>query len=85
MKAEEHRFFCINCGQETFSVWRGTNKLRKKNHRKKLWCIHCQKELNMVECRDIEDVLKFKEAFNNGEFKEEAEECLSYLGDTSIR
>ena len=48
-------------------------------HRKKLYCPHCKKEVNHIECKTQEDVDEFIENFNNGVYKNEAEESLSFV------
>ena len=45
---------------------------------KKMYCFHCKKEVNMIECKNEFEVQEFLENFNNGVYKEEAEESLSF-------
>ena len=39
----------------------------------------CKQEVNHVECKNFEEVEKFKEDFENGVFVDEAEESISYV------
>ena len=48
-------------------------------HRKKLYCPHCKLELNCIECKNDEDVYEFKENFEKGAYKDEAEDSLHYV------
>lgn len=44
-------FYCTKCGNKNFPIIRTTGKVRESGHLKKLFCIYCQKEVNMVEVR----------------------------------
>lgn len=46
-------FYCTCCGCKGIPVFRVVGKEREPGHLKKLFCIHCQKEVNMVEVRPI--------------------------------
>lgn len=76
---EEHQFYCINCGKRGIPLARTRAKSREKFHRKKLYCLNCGTEVNHVECRNKEEVDQFLEWFDEGVFKEEAEESLRCL------
>lgn len=75
-RLETHDFYCINCGRKGIPVARKVGKLHGGFHRKKLWCCTCKTEVNHVEIRNQEEAEIFMEAFNNGEYKLEAEESL---------
>lgn len=77
---ETHRFFCVKCGREGVPLPRSQAKQRGKMHRKKLYCIYCGQELNMVECYDERDVRRFKKNFERGLYEKEAEESFVYCG-----
>ena len=77
---EKHRFFCINCGKEGLPIYRSLARQRGKMHRKKMFCIHCKQEVNMVECYSDEDVRKFKRNYENGVYKDEAKQSIVYCG-----
>ena len=72
MSYEQSDFYCINCGQKGIPCLRPQARRRVRFHRKKLYCPHCGYTINHIECRTDEDVYDFKEAFDNGEFQEEA-------------
>nr|DAJ96756.1 MAG TPA: RNA-binding protein [Caudoviricetes sp.] len=83
-------FYCIKCGQKNFSIPRKDGKMHEKFHRKRLYCYHCKEEINCVECKNEEEVRIFKEQFERGGFKDEAEESLAYsrnarLGQKLVR
>lgn len=75
-KISAHDFYCINCGQKGIPIARKIGKLHGEFHRKKLWCCNCKTEINHIEVRNQEEAEIFMEAFNNGEYKEEAAESL---------
>ena len=56
-----------------------------KMHRKKLYCIHCKQEINHVECKTYEEVEEFRINFENGVYKDEAEESIRYIGTAGKR
>lgn len=69
-------FYCINCGNKVLELPRPQARQRKTAHRKKLYCPHCQKEINCVECKNDEDIFSFKSDFSSGLYKGEAEESV---------
>ena len=73
---EESTLYCINCGNKAMPIQRRRGRQKEKFHRKKLYCWHCKKTVNHVECKTLEDVDKFKEDFENGVYAEEAYESL---------
>ena len=75
----EHQFYCIKCGKRGIPLARKCGAQREKYHRKKLFCLNCQQEVNHVECRNQEEIDQFKIWFEEGMFKDEAEESISYL------
>jgi hypothetical protein len=75
-KYEMHDFYCLACGHKTLPVHRKQGKMHGAFHRKRLWCYHCKQEINCVEVRNDEEKEIFMEAFNNGEYQEEAAESL---------
>ena len=74
-----HRFFCMNCGEESIPLPRRHGKKHEKFHRKKLYCIHCREYCNHVECKNEIEVEKFKEDYKDGVYREEAEESLAHV------
>lgn len=62
-------FYCVQCGFK-MELPRKKSKKRETRHLKRLYCLHCKKEINFVECNNItytyKDYLKDKQ---NGIFK----------------
>lgn len=83
-KFNVHRFFCINCGNEGIPIVRARGFLHESGHRKKLYCPHCQMEINHVECKNDEEVYLFRLEFEEGAYKDEAEESLAYVRNTGL-
>lgn len=76
---EMHDFYCVNCGHKGLPCLRNNGRLHGEFHRKKLWCCHCKVEINHIEVRNQEEKEIFMEAFNSGEYQEEAAESLSVV------
>lgn len=81
---EEHTFWCICCGKSGIPIQRRVGFQHERFHRKRLYCPWCRAEVNMVECKTYADVLEFKENFENGVFKEEAEESMAHCKNTMV-
>ena len=79
-----HKFFCMNCGNEGIPIMRKEGHQHARMHRKKLYCIHCKTEVNHMECKTYADVMDFKENFENGVYKDEAEESISFVRSTRL-
>lgn len=79
---ESHDFYCIACGRKGIPLARKRGHQHESFHRKKLYCIYCQKEVNMVECKNEFEVEEFLENFANGVYEDEAKESLSHCGDS---
>ena len=79
MKFNEHDLYCIKCGHKGIPLSRKQGHQHGRFHRKKLFCIYCQQEVNHIECKNDEDVAEFKRNFENGVYKDEAEESVSYV------
>jgi hypothetical protein len=80
-----HDFYCIGCRNKGIPLARNTGFQHGKMHRKKLFCLHCKCEINHVECKTYADVEKFKEDFENGVYKNEAEESISFIRNSGLR
>ena len=78
-RVELHDFYCLKCGNKGIGVFRNMGFQRERFHRKRLYCPFCKEEVNHNECKTYEEVQIFKDAFERGEFKDEAEESVSYL------
>lgn len=72
-KMSEHSFCCLNCGRRGIPLGRPEARKREKFHRKKLYCPWCHRTVNHVEITDDFELYEFREAFEAGEFQEEAE------------
>lgn len=72
----EHSFWCIKCGNKGIPLARNQGHQHGQFHRKKLYCLHCKTEVNHIECKSMEDINTFKEAFEGGYFEREAEESV---------
>jgi hypothetical protein len=81
-KYVQHEFYCINCGERGIPLSRKVGQIHGKNHRKKLYCPNCRNTVNHIECRNFEEVNKFKENFVNGVYKDEAESSILMCRDT---
>ena len=53
-KTEIHYFFCCVCGNEGIPIIRRKGQLREKNHKKRLFCVKCQKRVNHTEYTEFE-------------------------------
>lgn len=78
-KYETHDFYCLRCGHAGVPVMRKLGKQHGEFHRKKLWCPYCKMELNHMEIRNQQEKEIFMERFNNGEYKEEANESICHV------
>lgn len=68
---DEHSFFCTKCGNKGIPLFRKQGHQHSRFHKKKLWCVHCKEEVNHIECKTFDEVLKFKEDFEKGVYKNE--------------
>ena len=84
-RVELHDFYCLKCGNKGIGVFRNVGFQRERFHRKRLYCPFCKEEVNHIECKTYEEVQIFKDAFERGEFKDEAEESVSYLRSERMR
>jgi hypothetical protein len=71
-----HDFYCMNCGQRTWTLPRKTSKLHGEFHRKKLYCRFCQTEVNHIEIRNDAEAYEFKELWLEGYFTQETAESI---------
>ena len=85
MKFNEHDFYCIKCGHKGIPLSRKQGHQHGRFHRKKLFCIYGQQEVNHIACKNDEDVAEFKRNFENGVYKDEAEESVSYVRTGGFR
>ena len=80
MKSIESKFYCCKCGNEGIPIRRKNSKLRESGHLKKLYCLNCKKEVNMVECKEFTTYTKedFLLEFKYNNFDENQNRILKY-------
>lgn len=72
----DSQFYCINCGKRGMDCLRRTGRQKKGLHLKALYCCHCHTICNHAEIKTLDDLVEFKEKFNNGEYKQLAKESI---------
>ena len=73
-----HDFYCLDCGNKTFSIPRSEGRLKKRFHRKKLYCLNCKCLINHIECRDDLEAYEFRRNWEAGEYIQEATNSKEY-------
>lgn len=73
-------FYCTCCGHKGIPIFRVAGKEREPGHLKKLYCLYCEQEKNMVEIKasgkyTLED---FNIEYNYGNFTEDGERKFPY-------
>lgn len=66
--------YCTHCGQKNLPVYRQKSKERELGHLKKMFCIHCLQERNMVEIKSTFSKYTYEDfqlEFNYNNFNEE--------------
>ena len=81
----EHDFYCIKCGRKGIPLARKAGHQHKSFHRKKLFCIYCNEEVNHVECKNYAEAEQFKEDYAKGVFIDEAAESVSHVRSAGVR
>lgn len=73
-------FYCTCCGNKGIPVFRRKSKERESGHLKKLFCIYCQADKNMVEIRNSNKYTldDFLIEFNGHNFTEDGQRILPY-------
>ena len=66
----QSKFFCVECANEGIPVQRKKGQERERGHLKKLYCLHCGKEVNHAEVRERGGYTEedFFQEFNLGRF-----------------
>lgn len=80
-----HDFYCMNCGKKAIPLARSESLQHEKHHRKQMYCIWCKEVVNMIECRNDEEVFEFKENFEKGLYRDEAEDSINYGRNSGLR
>ena len=75
----QHKFYCINCGNQGIPVWRQKGRQREKNHRKALYCTTCKMTINHVEIATQQEAERFRADFAAGRFATEAAESIEHF------
>ena len=75
----EHSFYCIKCGNKGIPLMRKQGFQHERFHRKKMYCPFCKEEVNHIECKTLDEIEEFRENFENGVYKDEAEESISFV------
>ena len=70
MQMRMNQFYCTICGNRGFDIPRKENRQKPSGHLKKLYCIHCHRDTNHAEIRDMGKYTyrDFLCEFNNGNF-----------------
>lgn len=77
-------FYCMNCGKKNMTLPRRDSHQHGRFHRKRLYCFYCKEEVNHIECKTYEDVMEFRENFENGVYEDEAKDSISYVRSRGI-
>lgn len=66
-------FYCTQCGNKGFPIWRRTGREREAGHLKKIYCLTCGEQTNHVECKENTHYQynDFKTEYEYGNFTEE--------------
>lgn len=69
----KHHFYCTSCGNKGIPASRVDSSMRETGHLKKLYCLHCGKEINHAECIECSkyDPAMFRLEFEAGNFDSE--------------
>jgi len=67
----DHAFYCTQCGRRGIPIAR--KRCREEGHLKRLYCVHCERVVNHVECvpNSKYDENTFMEEFTSGNFDED--------------
>lgn len=79
-----HSFYCPMCGKKTMELPRSKSAQREVFHRKKLYCPWCKMTLNQIEIKNDEEYFNFKKTFEEGGFKGEVADSLSFIWSPGV-
>lgn len=76
----DSEFYCCNCGHKGIPIIRKRGSEREAGHLKKIYCLHCNKEFNHVECKPYTHYTHedFLIEFNNHNFDKDGNRIMSY-------
>lgn len=66
-------FYCTECGKKGMPLLRKEGQMREAGHLKKIYCLYCGKETNMVEIRSVGagyTLQDFEDEIRYGNFKD---------------
>ena len=75
---QDSDFWCISCGKKGIPIVRSRSKRKGMGHRKALYCVNCRMVINHIETRNLEEAKQFREDYQAGKYKKEAEESIRY-------
>jgi hypothetical protein len=73
-------FYCTKCGRQGIPIARKVGAEREAGHLKKLFCLYCKQEVNMVECKPYTKYTHddFLVEFENNNFDETGIRKMTY-------
>lgn len=78
----DRRWYCTQCGNQIpYIIPRREGKMHKLSHLKKLWCPHCNKEINAVETSEFSTHYSYSDflfEFKNGNFNADGTRIMEY-------
>lgn len=66
-----HNFYCTKCGLKGIPIQRKCSKCKEKFHKKKLYCLNCQAEINHIEITNYKELEVFQQNFKDGVYANE--------------
>jgi hypothetical protein len=79
-----HDFYCLKCGQKTYSLPRPCGHQRPRGHYKKLYCPFCKVEINNIEITSEDELWDFRINFEEGGYIEDAEISEMYCKEEKV-
>ncbi len=91
-KTTRSDMYCTKCGKKNIPIQRKKGQEREKGHLKKMYCIYCQQEVNMVEIKecasytldDFKLEFKYQNFDNEGNRKMPLKDFKKYLNDIGV-
>ena len=84
MKVTYHDFYCLNCGNKSYTLPRKVNKLHGKEHFKGLWCPKCKAMVNHIELNEFDDKETFLQDFQQGKYFDVAAESFIHYMESDV-
>jgi len=76
-----NEFYCTQCGNKGLPVVRKKGAEREAGHLKKLFCLHCQKEVNFCEIQPFAQRYTYQDfllEFEQGNFNKEGNRVMPF-------